>query len=284
MKVHLFKVNKKDNDSIIERIRHIGEKDYDKRTITLEGDKLRLEHIELSSDEKLLFCDFTKIRDEHGPAKVIKNSEAIGFDDLGPEDGFGEFTAVLFDLERDYVVVQYNHFGPRVKSISDYIGHYGVLPSFDGFHFAPKLDPDIDKKIKKDTLVKKIELSVAASHLTDEDYADVPLLAGAKAYADNNNIETINISITAKRTKESFLPTSLVNFANWVGSRKEIVKNAEVKVAQHIGDKNELLDLLCHRLTIDYEITPDASKLYPRTDRYEKLRQAHSAWLKFMHK
>jgi hypothetical protein len=82
---------------------------------------VRLEDIGRRSG--LLLMDFSRERGGHGPGRMSKRA-ALQNIQLGAGESFGEDTGIALDPQTGLAAVQYNHYGPRVTAIEDYLFAY----------------------------------------------------------------------------------------------------------------------------------------------------------------
>lgn len=286
MKIHLYQIQSTPDDfDLAARLRLIAADDLEHRNRTRDGEGIRLET--MYEDSGLMYCDFIKIRTEHGPAKVGFNTPAEGFE-LETDEGFGEETAMLYDPGRGYVVLQYNHHGCRDNAIADYLAGY-LHGHFCFLSFNPVLDRDVRSKIQSSGLLKKLTLSVAARDLSDDDYAGNPTIGYAiQSLGRNLDAEKVEITISAGRGKEKGLQFSALNLLKWVrtfgrDTRISPVKSAKVTVQAENGNAASIvLDLLEQRMVAEIELQPGDDKRYPRDNRWRALHAVHDHWLSEM--
>ena len=260
-------------------------KPHNERLYKSKEDPLRIEFLESNND--LIYCDFVKIRTKHGPGRGGENTEVVGFD-WKSDEGFGEETAMLIDLNRKIAIAQYNHHGPRINAIEDYINHWGHNDQNLHVKFAPKLDPTIEDKINTFTIVKQASFTVAVEKMSEaESEAGGSVINAAYQAARLTQGDTVTIEISAGRSKNKILDLKLRDVCNWLKNihasegKESSIKSATVKACQDQQSSIELLDLLEHKLMTEKEIAPGTDKRYPRNARWESLRLAHSDWIHY---
>lgn len=189
---------------------------------------------------------------EHGPSKAGVGAPAVGFD-LEADEGFGEETAFLWDARTDWCVVQYNHHGMRVSTISEYLAHYNQ-DIFQHLVLSPKIDDDIQAKLRRKKIVSKVRLSVAPKTLGNEDFDAGATLGSSIKSLTSTEAEKVKIIISTR--KRSGLDLGLEAFAERIGRLASGGKggplNAALVSAKEKGnEKAEVLDLLRHRVTTE---------------------------------
>ena len=153
MKFRAYQLSQADGYSFTDTLRHLDGLPLDNRFLDEGPGSIRLERLERRRG--LLYLDFVKWR-EHGPGHLRVGQPITGFAvDVEQGDGFGEETAMLFDAQTGFLVVQYNHFGPRALSIADYIDRADEEFLHPGrnepqvFDFAIVLHPDALLRLRR---------------------------------------------------------------------------------------------------------------------------------------
>lgn len=277
MKMELYKLNKPPDFNLKARIDFIIGQDLVQRNRDRTGGSMRLEQIEKRED--LWLCDFLKIRTDHGPSKAGENVPAQGFE-LGPRDGFGEETALLWNTANDWCVLQYNHYGSRATSIAEYLAHYDHAEPV-ALSFSPKIDDEIHAKILHKKLVNKISFSIAPKAVSDADYDCGAGLGAATKMLKGSDADYIEITLTAHRKNR--LGLTLPNFMKWIehirhGADDSPIGSAHAIARENENDKAEILDLLHNRIIAVADILPGVDKRYSMKDRFDAINVAHNAW------
>jgi hypothetical protein len=278
MKIELYQLQKREDFDLLGRIKQIMSKTIKQRTRERGTGRIRLEQYEVVGDQ-FVFMDFIRLRVDHGPAKAGEDTPAIGFE-LGPLDGFGEETAMVWDLKNNYCCIQYNHFGVRAKSISEYLSlFFHERP--ENILLIPKIDSRVHAKLRSKRLVKKISVSIAAKELSEADFNEGMSLGGATRELAQTGADQVEITITARQ--KNHLDINLKKFVSWISSigresEKNVVQSAHVTASEGLDDRAEILDLLHHKVTLEFDLTPGKDKRYSVSDRYGALKWAHSQW------
>ena len=282
MQIELYKLDRyPSNFDLAARLEEIEASPLEKRNRHHQGDHIRLEAFERRGD--LWLCDFVRIRMEHGPSKAGVGAPAVGFD-LNVDEGFGEETAFLWDAERNWCVVQYNHHGVRVSTISEYLAHYNH-DIMQHLVLSPKIDDDIQAKLRRKKIVSKVRLSVAPKKLGNEDFdAGAALGSGIKSLK-STQAEKVQIVISTR--KRSGLDLGLEAFAEWIGrfasgGKGGPLNAALVSAKEKENEKAEVLDLLRHRVTTEEIVKAGVDRRFSRKDRFDAVHRAHTRWLPLM--
>lgn len=259
------------------RVDFIMSQSLSRRKRVRTSDSIRLEHVEKRGN--LWLFDFLKIRTDHGPSKAGDDVPAQGFE-LGPTDGFGEETALLWNTLNDWCVLQYNHHGPRANSIGDYLSHFVHHDTVD-IQFLPKIDDDIHAKIHHKNFVSKISFTLAPKEVSDADYAYGAGLGEAAKMLKGCDADHIEITVSARRKNR--LGLTLPDFMSWIERIRHGADNSPIGSAHATARENEdaepeVLDLLHGRVVAEENILPGTDKRYPRQDRFNAIQRAHDGW------
>jgi hypothetical protein len=281
MKMELYKLTKPAGFNLKARIDYVMSQDLIQRNRVRTGGLIRLEQVEKRGD--LWLCDFLKIRTDHGPSKAGENVPAQGFE-LGPKDGFGEETALLWNTANDWCVLQYNHHGSRSNSVAEYLAHYIHAEPVE-LHFLPKIDDDIQAKILHKTHVNKISFSIAPREVSDADYAYGAGLGEATKMLKNCDADHIEITLSAHRKNR--LGLTLSDFVKWIehirhGADNSPIGSAHATAREYEDEAPEVLDLLHNRITAEVEILPGVDKRYSMKERFDAIHRAHDGWSHLM--
>ena len=115
MKIFAYKVvpSQDDTKSFADRLKEEAAKELVDRLYSRQGRQLRLENHRVSKG--LVELNFVGFRLANAPVRVAETREAEEIT-IAKDEYFGEETACLYDPDTGYLVVQYNHYGPRVIS------------------------------------------------------------------------------------------------------------------------------------------------------------------------
>ena len=281
MKMELYKLEKPTAFNLQARLDHIIGQQLIQRNRARTDGLMRLETVEKRGH--LWFCDFVKIRTKHGPSKAGENVPVQGFE-LGPSDGFGEETAIVWNTTNDWCVLQYNHHGCRSKSIAEYLAHYVHAAPIE-MHFHPKIDDDIHAKILHKKLVNKVSFSIAPKEVSDADYDCGAALGVATKILKNTDADHVEVVITAHRKNR--LNFTLPDFMGWIehirhGAEHSPVGSAHATARQNEDDAPEVLDLLHNRIITEEEIVAGVDKRFSMKDRFDAIHRAHDGWTHLM--
>ena len=279
MKIHAFKVEKSDCSipfkEVLQKVE--SEKSLKERIRLINQTELRAESIEQRNG--LWLIDFIRIRTDHGPGKVGRDSEVEGFK-FGDEEGFGEETAALFDPDKEYILVQYNHSGVRAGSMADYFSAYDTDNLYS---FKPKYDEDVERRLINQGITRKIAFSLDITKMSEQDRLRGKSLSEAIEYGRINGADKIKVEISVQGDRgrgliEKSLET-IISLQKIVWQNPDAVTKLEVSGKENQDSITEVLDLIAHRLSVeinDIEVGPDLR--YSKRDRWDALERARNGW------
>src|SRR5690606_763530 len=201
LKIHAFKVKPFNNTVPLSEVLELfrPEDDLGTRIREVKRSEMRLEIAE--NRDGLWFLDFVKIRTDHGPGHVGRSVAVKGFQ-FEDDEGFGEETAAIYDPATDYILVEYNHHGVRAAAIQEYLSEYDVSAN-NVYDFLPKLDDQVERKLRDQAITKKVAFSLDLGRMTAEDRSEGRSLADAISYGRSIGAEKMKIEIAVDRDKRT---------------------------------------------------------------------------------
>ena len=284
MRIDLLKLNPPRGFDLARQIVAISLLPLDRRNRMKAEDNIRLEYHEQHGH--LWYCDFIRLRMNHGPSRAGVGTAVQGFD-LGEDEGFGEETAFLWDSRTNWCVVQYNHYGVRPQTIADYLGDWDHENPV-ALELQPKIDNTIQAKVQTKTHISKVTVVVAPKLMGDEDF-DIGggLGTATKALKRESDADRIEITISAKRTRSIDLNGPILRrwalrLADKISGREAAVSTARITARAEDDRSAEVLDLLRATVTDEADLTAGADRRYPREARWGALAAAHLRWADLM--
>lgn len=290
MKVHAFKVERSETseapEGVLEAIRlQTGLRE---RIRMINGIELRVEAIERRTDDVLngpavdiWLLDLIRIRTDHGPARVGRDSEVEGFE-FEEEEGFGEEAAALFVPATGYMLVQYNHFGVRAGVLADY------LSAFRGgtnnlYTFKPKYDVDVERRLTQQGITRRVAFTLDISHLSEQDRQRGQALSEAIDYGREVGADRIRVEISVQGERNRSLREKALEgitaLRSILGQNPDAVTKLEVAGKADRDSVTEVLDLVGHRLSIEFtDLKVGADLRFPREERWQALMRARRGW------
>lgn len=281
MRVYAFKVSKTDAsetlESTLEKIQN--EQNLENRIREVNKTEIRSEQIRLH--DHLWLIDFVKIRTNNGPGRVGRSSPVEGFD-FGDDEAFGEETAALYDPSTEHLLVQYNHHGVRANAIADYLSAF-VPNNANLYSLSPKFDTDVERRLLSTGIHRKILFSIDLSRMSEQDRLRGAPLSEAIEYGRRTGSDKIKIEISVSGNKERSLADAALET---VTSLREIFQNngdavnrLEISGKVDADSATEVLDLIAHRLSLNFEDLELGDDLrYSRDERWNTLIRAHNGW------
>lgn len=251
---------------------------------------IRLEAAGLRGD--FLFADFAAKRFGHGPGRMADH-QPIAEIALGPGESFGEDTGLVCHVPSGHVAVQYNHTGPRVSRIAQYLfaadlslGGQGPRPrgvrdeERYGFGLGAVLRRGAHQRIREMGLVRQLEFEVAVPGAHGDDIEAGQSLSGILNAPLPDGIERLRVTMIATEDRGSHMDRNeVMGFVNDLLDARRIVRHAKVKGRQFDLGQTEDLNLLDEQLSIAFDVPVGAGGRFARTDRWTALERALTGWI-----
>lgn len=283
-KIHLYKVQAdKDSAALDELLEAISETDLAERTRKLGTQPYRLEEVHKpTKDTPYWLADFTKVRYDGGPGKASEGTPVESFEMAGGF-GFAEETAMLYDPKTGCVVMQYNHYGPRAQSISDYLSVFD-LGQPNSYQFLLQLNAAAQARLKSKTIFTRLKIRIAPAKLSGEfRKANVALVTALESQATLVGGDFVIVEVGLERESKGSLKLKkfLPNFIKMANEEPEAVSALTISARDDVDQPIDPVDLINERLeTVIRDMPLDAGLRYPTQDRYKALRRAHIGWIK----
>lgn len=282
MKIHAYKVVRdKDSVPLAQVLESISnQRRLDTRIRRVYGADVRAEAVRQKAGIWLL--DLVRIRTNHGPGKVGRDSPVTGFD-FAPGEGFGEETAALFDPSTDYMLVQYNHVGVRAGAIAEYLSVYDPYSS-NAYQLRPKFASDVETRLRRQTITKDITFQIDLPKMTSTDREYGHDLASAIEFGREKGAERVTVSISVHgRSRDKGLRAgakqTISSLRRLMGSDPDAVRRLEISGKEDADAITETLNLVAHRLTEEFgDLRLGADLRYPRAERWRALERAKNGW------
>mgnify|MGYP000048732862 CR=1 FL=1 len=281
MKVHAYKVEAVDGSRMLEEVllQIENEQSLRERIRLINQVELRAESV--SQQNGLWLMDFVRIRTSNGPGKVGRDSEVEGFE-FDEEEGFGEETAALYDPSSGYILVEYNHFGVRAGAIADYLSAYdGTEISL--YTFKPKYDEDVERRLLNHGITRKISFCLDITRMSEQDRQRGRALSEAIDYGRQNGADKIKVEISVQGERQRSLAQNALDglsaLRSILGQNPDAITKLEVSGKENQDSVTEVLDLIAHRLSIEFnDLVLGADLRYPRDERWKALVRAKNGW------
>ncbi|WP_425088007.1 hypothetical protein [Stappia sp.] len=284
MKIYAYNVDQKGSRAIEALTDTIIRRGIGDRIFSVDA-TLRLEERSLEGD--FLRLNFAFKRGGHGPGRYLEDRPLESFDVGENNSGFGEDTALIVHLPSSTVAVQYNHHGPKIKHIEQYLYaadlKEGLSPAVDGvadedrcgFEFGVVLTPDAMEKVRNFGLYRKINFTVAVPGVQRGDLERGRGLGEVLGAPFPEGVETLQMSIGATTKKGSRL--SSVQSMRWIQDLLNlgpaVLKRAVVEGRPTEDDLTDPVDLIADRVCVERPIRLGHGLRYTVEDRWNALEQ-----------
>lgn len=281
MKVHAYKVEFTDGSQPLEEVLQQIENEQSLRERIRLINQVELRAESITQQDGLWLMDFVRIRTSHGPGKVGRDSEVEGFE-FEEEEGFGEETAALYDPTTGYILIQYNHFGVRAGAIADYFSAYDGTEN-NLYTFKPKYDEDVERRLLNHGITRKISFCLDVTRMSEQDRQRGRPLSEAIDYGRQNGADKIKVEISVQGERNRSLAQGaldgLAALRSILGQNPDAVTKLEVSGKENQDSVTEVLDLIAHRLSVEFnDLVLGADLRYPRDERWRALTRAKNGW------
>ena len=273
MKIFLYEASP--GISLVEAIKDVEQLGMEKRVRHVANNDMKLEQI-VTPMRGIFAMDFCKHRDS-GPGRAKRNKEIQSFE-LGEDEAFGEMTAVLYDSKTHFLVIQYNHYGPRPGSIGKYFSHFGNHPSVK---LEARLKDDILAEIDRKQFVKEASFSYSTAALTKEHREKIGMLATlGKLESTIDNIAEVKIIFKAKRNGMAGAKTLMTKIFRISEDQEDAIKSAGIRGSETLEDELEFLNILKATIYEEREglKRDEKTHMYSFESRYKLLIQSFNSW------
>lgn len=284
MKVHLYDVRRHASPPIEQMLTSIHGQQLAHRMRTIGVIDLRLEQClppsSGNNSSPYWLLDFTNIRFRNGPGKANRVAPMTGFN-LGPQDGFGEETAALYDAQKRVLLVQYNHHGPRASGICSYVNSFDSNATHD-YQLTIRINANAASRLNGKSILKKIDAKITPPKISANMRRQGVSLNKALDISDDMDGRTIEISISAGRSSNSKL--NFQKARDFINSLQHLIGDGAVERLEVSGkatpdSRVETIDLIEEKIEADINnLTLGPDLRYTQSSRWEALIRARNGW------
>lgn len=283
MKIHAYNVSAQGAATLDTLFTQVQGYTLEQRLRSISGSEIRVEAAEQRNN--LWFVDFGGIRPD-GPGRASAATPIEDFD-LDDTEGFAHETAALYDPASSFIVMQYNHFGPRSGRIQAYLsmlaremgnGGPSTHPEGDGFAFFPVLKPSAADRLNSMGIVKNVEFSFYVPGVLANDGGQRQALGALLNNPLIGSADRVRIQLAASRDRAGSLAVNHVRqvVSDLLGVRDELF-DLSVMAKETEESPTEPVDLVEARLEADIPVQR-IGRRYGRDERWQVLQQAFATW------
>ncbi|HDR9022747.1 TPA: hypothetical protein QDB09_003303 [Burkholderia vietnamiensis] len=254
------------------------------RTRTCHFAQIRLDDIVEPKDGKPYWIlRFSRFRDDNWPG-VATVEEASKDLELEDDALLSEETSVLYDADKNRMVVQYNHFGVRASKVQEYLTQCTSYAE-GGYELLPVLTEDALERFQSKQIITSVEAVIDNVSVQDVAYFNGSGLAGCIKEGSEAGATRVRFSMSVDgRERKNRLETKVVRpiidrLLGRSGENDKVVVGA--KEAE--DDAVELLNLLESRKYVEYNadsIPRTVGRRYSPESMVQLLDQALREWEK----
>lgn len=284
MKIFAYQLRQDGARTVAEVVEHIYAKQLRDR-VQPGGNGLRLEERAVGRD--LIFMDFAKARSGHGPGRMHPERPIQEFD-LAAGENFGEDTAAVYHVPSGYLIVQYNHSGPRANAIANYLSLEELMMARQpddhvegvGFSLASVLTRDAYDRLGNLGIVKEVDVLISLPGVERADLNAGRSLGQILQSPMPRGTESIAITYHAARGRQSSLgPDGVMGLVQDLRAMAAGVRRARVRGKRADNGESDSIDLLEEMLSKEADIRVARGQRYARPERWQALETAFREWV-----
>lgn len=280
LKIHAYRLERQGPGDLADLLERVRARSLEDRFFPGDGQKLRLEELELRGD--YLLADFAGPRAGHGPGRMGRAAPITDFD-LADDEDFGEDAAVVVHLPSGYSAVQYNHFGPRVSAIETYLGAAeDAMPNPAGrtqYQFGVVLRQNAYERLRRYGFIQEVEFTIALPGIQPDAARGGMSVGNALEAPLPQGVESVSMSLKARPGGSLGHRDAMELVDGLLGRGGDLVR-ASVwgKEAEGSGRKKPI-NLLNEHLSVDRALRRHTGQRYARGERWAALGQSLDEWL-----
>ncbi len=242
----------------------------DKRNVVRFGYPLRLQDASLHGIT--WEGEFVRIRMDDLPVKASLAGELASLE-LDADEGIGEETAFLYDLDTEVLALQRNRTGASASAVCFYFERKG---EFSGLHLDPVLMSDVLQRLAKLATTRRFEIGIAAPESLEVFRGQGKGVDALVNLAREFETPSAYVTLTMGHTKGS-IPRAKEYAKKLlsVSSKSEgAVRKLRISGYGEGADEMEVLDLLEFRMKEEVVVNPGTDRRLSRSARQDALRRA----------
>lgn len=286
LKIKAYRIHQRGQMTIADVAAGLAARHLPDRDLGMQS-QLRLEEIRVG--QRLLYLDFAQRRTGHGPGRMGR-AAPIREIDLGADEHFGEDTGVVVDMHSGYAAIQYNHHGPKVSAIEEYMriaeaelrgvpANVAANPDRSGFVWATHLNSDGYTRLGNLGIYREVSVEINVPGATEQDFVRGRALGQILDHALPQGTETVTLTFKAAAPRDSSLGDQGVE--GWLTDIRRLgdsVQKATVRGRRAERAPIEEIDLIEEQLSQTVDLRVHRGERYAREDRWQALGNALEFW------
>lgn len=288
MKVHLFRVHGLTPAMRLEAVlKTVSRMSLEERVIYVGQHQMRLESVQaprrLGNRTAYWLLDLVKLRFENGPGKVSREEALKGFE-LDDDEGFGELTSALYDPATGYILIQYNHHGPRAGAIAQYFTH--ICPPLQcAFEFHVCLDKTAEARLASKSIIKKLHYKVAPFQISGAMRSGNVSLDRSLDLNDKLGGQSIEVIISAgKGSLRTNAAREMINslmdlLTGGTPNEQGALETFKVYAKEDYDDATDEINLISSKMELSIDgLQMGSDHMYTVASRWLGLQRARNGW------
>lgn len=284
LKAHPFTLITPHNvQSMDQLLQQIHAQSLQDRTRTVFGATIKLESIiPPQNGASYWLLDFLKIRTQHAPGLVTKNTVSQSIP-LQRGQNFSENTAALYCPAKNVFIIQYNHYGPRSGNIAEYLSIYTGQAAAD-YELRVKINQAAQARLQGKTQFTKLTFRVAPANISPAFKARHRSLASAIQHQQNianGDWVELTFSVDARSGNSLRISNLIPGLKALAGQGANTVSSVQISGRNNTADKVDVVDLLKEKEEQTFKNLPlDHGGRIPLQERHNKLIAAYNGWVR----
>ena len=282
MKIHLYK-NEPDrsSQSLLNTIKQISGMSLRQREKVVREKIIFLEDFKEMSAGGFYAVDFTTRREDNGPGYSVSGKETKDFP-LENDAGFGEQTAFFYHLEKEYLAVQYNQYGPRAANIAKYFSEFSTDDEEpDNFDWKPVFDDNVMQKLQRSKSKTKLSYKLDMSSVSKEMSREIGIEYAYDLWK-KYDAAIIEITVSLGREERGKSIRDVFSAVRNIRRLNDSVKRLQAQVKVDDDSNAEILNLLDHQWVKEIDnkkLTKTKGLRYTFGSRAKIIREVLREWL-----
>lgn len=283
MHVHLYKVSRHEELPLLETmIQNVARSPLEQRLRQVTTRPIRMDD-PIAPDARfqgVWRLSFLKFRSE-GPGRASPGTVAESIP-LADGESFSEDTAALYCPETKTLIVQYNHYGPRISAIEDYFTVWGGAQHAN-YSFLLQINQAAQARLQNKKLFTRLKFRVAPDRISEHwKKANISLATSLKRTAEIGDGDWISVEISMDRQDHSRsldIYDKIRAFVGLADEPRDAVTLLEITGRDDIGEAVDPVNLISERVQKSYRDLPlDEGRRIPMEVRWNCLYDAYTTW------
>lgn len=241
--------------------------------------------LEVKESKKYYLFGFGRLSIHEGPAKGSKKGSISSFD-LGPDEGFSNFCAALYDPATGAFLAEQSRVSLSAETMLDCIQEIHPAPYTQALYLESILKKDILSQLREGVTVTRFDFKFSPAGISQADYdANVALSTAAQFASKDQKKGTVHLVLGSQGNDRNMGLSSMgqlllrgaCKIISTYGEHAPISR-CEVKIKEEENLPTQTLDLLKAREKRNIDVRVGSNKIVDHASRYKAIEQAYAEW------